>query len=95
MEFKETTLRILKAAEGHKLTQSADDTELGARITTAIVYLAVGDKAENWKEITDAEAEEIRQAQADKAEADRIKFEKESRLRELQAELDKLQSGDE
>lgn len=54
--------RVLEASEGFTLTQSAD-VPLLERILVKKVYLAVNDSPANWKEITDAEADEIRRAQ--------------------------------
>lgn len=53
---------ILQPSEGQTLTQSTD-VEIQDRILSKKIFLAVNDKPENWKEITDAEAEEIRIAQ--------------------------------
>lgn len=56
------TTRVLEASEGYTLTQSAD-VPLLERILVKKVYLAVNDSPENWTEITDAEADEIRRQQ--------------------------------
>lgn len=56
------TTRVLEASEGFTLTQSAD-VPLLERSLVKKVYLAVNDSPANWKEITDAEADEIRRAQ--------------------------------
>ena len=56
------TTRVLEASEGFTLTQSAD-VPLLDRSLVKKVYLAVNDSPANWKEITDAEADEIRRAQ--------------------------------
>lgn len=56
------TTRVLEASEGFTLTQSAD-VPLLERILVKKVYLAVNDSPENWTEITDAEADEIRRQQ--------------------------------
>lgn len=60
--------RIILADEGMKLTQADDHTALSDRIVTSCVYLAVNDTDERWKEITDAEAEGILNAQAEALE---------------------------
>ena len=54
--------RVLEASEGFTLTQSAD-VPLLERILVKKVYLAVNDSPENWTEITDAEADEIKRQQ--------------------------------
>lgn len=56
------TVRIIEPSEGYTLTQSAEvDTEY--RVLSKKVFLAVNDSLDNWKEITDAEADEIRSQQ--------------------------------
>lgn len=56
------TVVVLEPSEGHTLTQS-QDVEIQNRILSKKVFLAVNDSPNNWKEITDAEADEIRLAQ--------------------------------
>ena len=56
------TTRVLEASEGFTLTQSAD-VPLLDRSLVKKVYLAVNDSPDNWAEITDAEADEIRRQQ--------------------------------
>lgn len=58
MKTKEYTLIELTPSDGHKLTQEAD-VDLANRVVSSKVYLAVNDSPDNWREITDAEAEEI------------------------------------
>lgn len=53
------TVRIIEPSEGFTLTQSAD-VDLENRTLSKKVFLAVNDDPSNWKEITDAEADEIR-----------------------------------
>ena len=53
------TVIILQPSEGYTLTQSAD-VKISERILSKKVFLAVNDSPENWKEITDEEAENIR-----------------------------------
>lgn len=53
------TVIILQPSEGYTLTQSAD-VEIEERILSKKVFLAVNDTPDNWKEITDEEAENIR-----------------------------------
>ena len=56
------TVRIIEPSEGFTLTQSAD-IDLENRTLSKKVFLAVNDDPSNWKEITDAEADEIRSQQ--------------------------------
>lgn len=62
MKQTEYVTRVLEASEGFTLTQSAD-VPLLDRSLVKKVYLAVNDNPANWKEITDAEAEEIKRQQ--------------------------------
>lgn len=57
------TLRRLSAAEGHVLTQADDDTPITDRTFGSEMTLAATDDPANWKEITAAEAEELKQRQ--------------------------------
>lgn len=50
------TVQILEAEEGFKLTQKKD-VDILERVFTNKVFLSINDKAENWKEISDDEAE--------------------------------------
>lgn len=54
METKKVEITKLIAAEGHTLINK-DGVTMGKR-----VFLSVNDSIENWSEITDAEADEIR-----------------------------------
>lgn len=56
------TVRIIEPSEGYTLTQSAE-VETEYRVLSKKVFLAVNDSLDNWKEITDAEADEIRSQQ--------------------------------
>ena len=60
------TVRIIEPSEGFTLTQSAD-VDLENRVLSKKVFLAVNDDPSNWKEITDAEADEIRLQQEELA----------------------------
>ena len=62
MKNSSFTVQIIEPSDGYTLTQSAD-VELRERIFSKKVYLAVNDKASNWKEITDAEADKLREEQ--------------------------------
>lgn len=59
MEVTSISTSILVASDGYKLTQ-ASDVDILQRLITKKVYLAVNDSADNWKEITDEEAEEYK-----------------------------------
>ena len=74
MEQTTYTTRVLTPSNGYKLTQ-ANDVEITNRIISDKVFLAATDAPENWKEITDAEAEEIKKPQADLAKANEPKAE--------------------
>ena len=74
MEQTTYTTRVLTPSNGYKLTQ-ANDVEITNRIISDMVFLAATDAPENWKEITDAEAEEIKKQQADLAKANEPKAE--------------------
>lgn len=53
-------MRILEATEGNVLTQSKD-APVQNRILTYKVYLAVNDSPDNWKEISEEEAERYKE----------------------------------
>ena len=63
MEQTSYTTRVLTPSQGHKITQADDNTNLKDRFFSDKVFLASTDKAENYKEITDAEAEELMRQQ--------------------------------
>lgn len=54
METKKVEITKLIAAEGYTLI-NVDGQTMGK-----VVYLSANDSVENWSEITDAEAEEVR-----------------------------------
>lgn len=58
METQNYTVRIIMPSIGYKLTQVAD-VDIKDRIITNKIYLAANDSPDNYKEITDAEAEAI------------------------------------
>ncbi|MDE5688664.1 MAG: hypothetical protein K2I18_08595 [Paramuribaculum sp.] len=65
MTQKEYVTRVLRPAEGYLLTEAAD-VALAARTFAAEVFLGAGDAAENWREVSIEEAENLqarRQAQ--------------------------------
>ncbi len=63
METKKVEITKLIAAEGHTLINK-DGKTMGKK-----VFLSVNDSIENWSEITDAEADEIRVRLEAEAEA--------------------------
>ena len=74
------SVRILQPSEGFTLTQNKE-VDIKERIFSNAVYLAKTDMPSNWKEITNEEAEVLKEEQ-------RIAFEKEEeelrRKRELE-----------
>lgn len=71
MKNSNYTVRVIEPETGFYLTQSAD-VNIENRILSKKIFLAVNDSEDNWKEISDMEAEVI------KAEQERIAKEKES-----------------
>lgn len=65
MQLQETqvTLRRLTAAEGYLLTQSDPEIKIADRTFGSEITLAATDDPANWKEITTAEADELKQEQ--------------------------------
>lgn len=59
METTQYTTTVLTASEGHKLTQ-AGEVDILARTITPKAFLAATDSPDNWREITDAEADALR-----------------------------------
>lgn len=68
------TVIILQPSEGYTLTQSKD-VEVQDRILSKKIFLAVNDTPDNYKEITDKEAEAIKAEQDRLAEEERKKHE--------------------
>ena len=68
------TVHIIEPSEGYTLTQNSD-IDLKDRIFSKKIFLAVNDKASNWCEITDAEADALKREQEAliKAEAEKNK----------------------
>lgn len=64
METKKVEITMIAAAEGHTLINK-DGRTMGKK-----VYLSASDSVENWSEITDAEADEIRVRLKAEAEAE-------------------------
>ena len=57
------TLRRITAASGHVLTQADDSTPIPDRTFGSEMTLAANDDPANWKEITTAEADELKRRQ--------------------------------
>ena len=74
MKKSNYTVQIIQPSEGYTLTQSKD-VEVQDRILSKKIFLAVNDSPDNWKEITDAEAEAIKAEQDRLAEEERKKHE--------------------
>lgn len=70
MKNSNYTVRVIEPETGFYLTQSAE-VNIENRILSKKIFLAVNDSEDNWKEISDMEAEVI------KAEQERIAKEKE------------------
>lgn len=74
MNLNSYTVQVISPSDGYTLTQVAD-VDIESRILSKKIFLAVNDYAENYKEITDAEADEIRAEQErvakEKAEAEK------------------------
>lgn len=79
MEQTTFTTTVLRASEGHKLTQVDESTPLMERAAAKVVCIGKHDSASNWKEISDEEASEIIAAKeaARIAEDERLKAEQE------------------
>ena len=74
MKKSNYTVQIIEPSEGYTLTQSKE-VEVRDRILSKKIFLAVNDTPDNWKEITDAEAEAIKAEQDRLAEEERKKHE--------------------
>lgn len=71
METTQYITTVLMASEGHKLTEAAD-VDIIARTVTPKVFLAATDTPDNWREITDDEAEAIQAEQFAAKEAQEL-----------------------
>lgn len=74
MKKSNYTVQIIEPSEGYTLTQSAN-VEVADRILSKKIFLAVNDSPDNYKEITDAEADAIKAEQERLAEEERKKHE--------------------
>lgn len=70
METTDYTMTMLTASPGHKITTAEAPADVAAALITDRVYLAAGDSADNYREITDAEAD-VLAAERDAADAAR------------------------
>lgn len=61
-KVKQVDVRILKPNNGCLLTQSAD-VELQNRVFSEEIWLASTDSADNWKDISIEDAEQLKQQQ--------------------------------
>lgn len=62
MEISNITVKFIVPASGHTLTQS-EDVKIEDRIFSKKVWLGINDSENNWKEITDEEAEVLMKEQ--------------------------------
>lgn len=92
MRLEERQLRTLYPSEGHVLTQNRETPD-GERVFASFVQLGSMDSAENWREVTEAEAEVFRERVRREREAAAAEAEREKRRRELEAELAMLDGG--
>lgn len=69
MKFKRT-MKLLDKKDGYKWTQAAD-IDIKERIIVSKMYLADSAKESDWKQITDAEAELLKEQQKAAYEAER------------------------
>ena len=58
-KIKQVDVRVLRPSEGCLLTQSAD-VDVKERIFSEEIWLASTDSADNWKDITIEEADQIK-----------------------------------
>lgn len=70
MEKLQYTTVIIKAAEGHYITNVSDDIDIKDRIIATSIALGKFDSADNYKEITSEEAEALKQQQTEIMMAD-------------------------
>lgn len=72
-------MRKITPKNGYVLTQKDEATPLEQRVFAREVFLAVNDSIDNWKEITEAEAEVLKEQQ-------RILLEQQAEPEEIPAE---------
>lgn len=61
-KIKQIDVRVLRPNEGYLLTQSAD-VDILERIFSEEIWLASTDSADNWKDITIEEADQMKKEQ--------------------------------
>lgn len=61
-QIKQVNIRVLRPSEGCLLTQSTD-VDAKERIFSEEIWLASTDSADNWKDVTIEEAEQIKKEQ--------------------------------
>ena len=64
-------MKFLDKKDGYKWTQAAADTDIKDRIIVSKMYLADSAQKNDWKQITDAEAEALEKQQETAYEAER------------------------
>ena len=62
MQISNYTMKILEPLSGYVITQSYD-VNIEERIFSKKLYLGVNDSEDNWKEITDEEADMLKKKQ--------------------------------
>ena len=77
MKTESYTTIIIEAEPGFVLTQASSEVELRDRIVATRIALGKYDSPENYKEITQAEADEIKRNQLSEAEAEAQMFDDE------------------
>ena len=67
-------MKLLDKKDGYKWTQAAADIDIKDRIIVSKIYLADSAQESDWKQITDAEAEILKEQQKTAYEAERNKL---------------------
>ena len=67
-------MKLLDKKDGYKWTQAAD-VDIKERIIVSTIYLADSALESDWKQITDAEAELLKEQQKNAYEAERSQIE--------------------
>lgn len=77
MKQESYTTTVLRAEEGHVLTEAAD-VDITVRTLATVISLGRNDSPDDWREITDSEADAYREAQT--AALDRLAAERRARI---------------
>lgn len=77
MKNSNYTVRVIEAESGYKLTQADENVAIKDRFVATKIFLSKDDSEDNYKEITDAEAEEIRKEREAFEQAERERLEAE------------------